>query len=144
VETHCSANRVRLLAPESSISCNSHSSHIMNSRTLDTGIIMSASNLPNSVLNQGLSSVPPGTTSMICSPQGPHQIQQNYLVSEMGLRREEHAHRRRRARESSITREASRIQESQYCQSRVRGRASSRAEAYATRSSSSGTSNWLG
>lgn len=121
---HWSAKRLRLLAPESSPSCNSHSSHIINFCTHDTGIIMSVSNLPNSVLNPGLSPVPPGTTSMIRSPQGPHRIQQNYLVSEVGLRREEREPMWRRARESSITLEASRIQESQYHRSRVRGTAS--------------------
>jgi len=65
-------------------------------------------------------------------------------VSEVGLRQHEHAPTRRRARESNITQEAPMIQESQYCQSRVQGRAKNRAEAYAIRSSNSGTSNRLG
>jgi len=60
-------------------------------------------------------------------------------MSEVGLRQHKHASMRRRERESNITQEASTIQESRYYQSRVRGRANNRAEAYTIRSRSSGT-----
>jgi len=88
---------------------------------------------PTPRLNWSSSSVPPGTISTIRSPLGPRGIQQNCLVSDARLRREEHAPTRR-ARETSTTWEAIRVREradtatsglreSRHCQSRVRERA---------------------
>ena len=57
------------------------------------------------ILTWGSSSVPAGTTSTIRSPAGPRRIQQNYLVSDAKLIREERA-TTRRGRECSTIWEA--------------------------------------
>ena len=83
-----------------------------NSSTLDVGIIASVCGLPQfPVLTRNSSSVPLGTISTIRSPPGPRRMQQNYLLSDARLRREEHAPMRKRARESSTTWEAIRVRE---------------------------------
>jgi hypothetical protein len=64
-----------------------------------------------SILTSESSSVSPGTTSMIRFTTGPRRIQQNYLVSDVRLRRKERATMMKRARESSTTWEVITVRE---------------------------------
>jgi hypothetical protein len=66
---------------------------------------------PTPRLNLSSSSVPLGTISKIRSPPGPCRIQQNYLVSNARLRREERAPTRRRWRECGTAWEAISVRE---------------------------------
>jgi hypothetical protein len=100
----------------------------LDDHTVDVGIIckcMLPAQLPILFRKVRTPSIP-GTTFIIRSLPGLGRIQQNYLVSDVWLRREERAPTNRSARESSTTWEAISVWE----------RADHEVEAYASRRSS--------